>query len=150
MRKIYTIIISALFLCFASLSYCESVNIEELVDQYKHATDLQRQDLEKNFIGKKIDASGKVENVGAYDFFDISNDTSGKYYKVLTEQQVTLNKVPYQIVFLYKDRDSVKDIDRGQTMEKKGNIVKIVDERLQIAVWIYNGTLTDRERELFK
>jgi hypothetical protein len=91
-----------------------------------------------------------VENVGQYDFFDISNDTGGIYYKVLLQQQATPNKIPYQIVLLYKDKESVKDINRGQAMEKEGNIFKIVDERLQIAVWIYNGELTDRERQLFK
>ncbi|MDP3729939.1 MAG: hypothetical protein Q8R14_00225 [Candidatus Omnitrophota bacterium] len=142
--------LAVIVLLIASIGYSADANIGELVDQYKHATDLQRQDLEKNFIGKKISASGTVENVGRYDFFDISNDTGGVYYKVLLQQQITQNKVPYQVVLLYKDKDSVRDIDRGQEMEKEGNIVKIVDERLQIAVWIYNGELTDRERELFK
>ena len=137
-------------LSIASFSYCADVNIGELVDQYKHATDLQRQELEKNFIGNKISVSGTVENVGQYDFFDVSNDTGGIYYKVLLQQETTQNKVPYQVVLLYKDKESVKDINRGQAMEKEGNIVKIVDERLQIAVWIYNGELTDRERQLFK
>ena len=142
--------LSVIILSIASFGYCADVNIGELVDQYKHATDLQRQELEKNFVGKRISASGTVENVGQYDFFDITNDTGGKYYKILLQQQETANKVPYQIVFLYKDKESVRDINRGQAMEKEGNIVKIVDERLQIAVWIYNGELTDRERELFK
>ena len=147
-KKIFSLFVTILLV--ASSGYCADVNIGELVDQYKHATDLQRQELEKNFIGKKISAVGTVENVGQYDFFDISNDISGIYYKVLLQQELTQNKIPYQIVFLYKDRDAVKDIDRGQAMEKEGNIVKIVDERLQIAVWIYNGELTDRERQLFK
>ena len=148
MGKILSLMVTALLI--ASFGYCADVNIGELVDQYKHATDLQRQELEKNFIGKKISASGSVENVGQYDFFDVSNDTGGIYYKVLLSQQATENKVHYQVVLLYKDKDSVRDIDRGQAVEKEGNIVKIVDERLQIAVWIYNGELTDRERELFK
>ncbi len=143
-------LLALMILSIASIGYCADVNIGELVDQYKHATDLQRQELEKNFIGKTISASGTVENVGQYDFFDISNDSGGVYYKVLLQQQETINKVPYQIVLLYKDKDAVKDINRGQMMEKEGNIVKIVDERLQIAVWIYNGVLTERERELFK
>jgi hypothetical protein len=144
------ILLSAIILSIAAFGYCADANIGELVDQYKHATDLQRQELEKNFIGKSISAGGTVENVGQYDFFDISNDTGGKYYKILLQQQETANKVPYQVVFLYKDKDSVRDINRGQAMEKEGNVVKIVDERLQIAVWIYNGELTDRERQLFK
>jgi len=148
MMKISSILVTILLI--TSIGYSADVNIGELVDQYKHATDLQRQELEKNFIGKKISAVGTVENVGQYDFFDISNDTGGMYYKVLLQQEATQNNVPYQIVFLYKDKDIVKDINRGQAIEKEGNIVKIIDERLQIAVWIYNGELTDRERQLFK
>lgn len=148
MMKIISL--AVIILSIASFGYCADANIGDLVDQYKHATDLQRQELEKSFVGKEISVSGTVENVGQYDFFDISNDTGGKYYKVLLQQQETANKVPYQVVSLYKDKESVRDINRGQAMEKKGNIVKIVDERLQIAVWIYNGELTDRERELFK
>lgn len=148
MKKIISI--ALLILLLASLSYCQTINIEELVDQYKHATDLQRQELEKNFIDKRIAAGGTIENVGEYNFFDISNDTGGIYYKVLTLQKVTANKVPYQIIFLYKDKESVGSLNRGEEIQKEGNIVKIVDERLQIAVWIYNGELTERERELFK
>jgi len=148
MKKIFSI--AVMILSIASFGYCADVNIGELVDQYKHATDLQRQELEKNFTGKPISVSGTVDNVGQYDFFDISNDTGGVYYKVLLQQQTTQNSVPYQVVLLYKDKDAVKDINRGQAIEKEGNIVKIVDERLQIAVWIYNGELTEREKELFK
>ncbi|MDD5173454.1 MAG: hypothetical protein PHV48_01330 [Candidatus Omnitrophica bacterium] len=142
--------LAVIILSIASFGYCANVNIGEVVDQYKRATDLQRQELEKYFIGKSLSAGGIVDNVGEYDFFDISNDTGGKYYKVLLRQQETIGNVPYQVVFLYKDIDSVKDINRGQAMEREGKIIKIVDERLQIAVWIYNGELTERERELFK
>ncbi|MDP2929890.1 MAG: hypothetical protein Q8O01_07525 [Candidatus Omnitrophota bacterium] len=134
----------------ASFACCAEINIGELVDQYKHATDLQRQVLEKSFIGKRITVSGIVENVGEYDFFDITNDTGGKYYKVLVQQQETANKVPYQIVFLFKEKSRVLDINRGEPIEKEGNIMKIIDERLQIAVWIYDGELTSRELDLFK
>lgn len=147
---IKTISLSVIILLAATLGYCADFNIDEVVDQYKHATDLQRQELEKHFIGKRISTGGTVENVGRYDFFDISNDTGGVYYKVLLRQQMTQNNVPYQIVFLYKDEKSVIDINRGQALEEEGNIIKIVDERLQIAVWIYNGELTERERLLFK
>lgn len=151
MRKSIRIISAALFaLLVASSGYAADINISELVDQYKHATDLQRQELEKNSFGKRTSVNGTVDNVGRYDFFDISNDAGGTYYKVLLQQQETVNKVPYQIVLLYKDRDTVKDINRGQAMEKEGNVVKIIDERLQIAIWIYDRELTSRELELFK
>ena len=134
----------------ASLGYCADVNIGELVDQYKHATDLQRQDLESNFIGKRITVNGTIDNVGEYDFFDVTNDTGGKYYKILLQQQETVNKVPYQVILLYKDKDRIKDMNRGEEIKKEGNIIKIVDERLQIAVWIYDGELSSKELNLFK
>ncbi len=148
MKKIF--LMSMIVLLAASCAYCANLTIKEVVDQYKHATDLQRRELEKSFTGKRISVSGTVENVDQYDFFDITNDTGGIYYKVLLQQQLTLNMVPYQIVLLYKDKDTVRDINRGQALEREGNIIKIVDERLQIAVWLYNGELTERERELFK
>ena len=151
MKRIFGIILIALaMISIPAIAYCENVNIAEFVDNYKHATDIQRQELENNFIGRRASGSGTVENVGEYDFFDISNDTSGKYYKVLTEQRETANKIPYQIIFLYKDKDKVRDINRGEQIEREGNITKIVDERLQIAVWIYDGELTQREKDLFK
>ena len=148
MMRIFSLALAILLI--ASFGYCADTNIGEIVDQYKHATDLQRQTLEKNFIGKNLSAGGTVENVDQYNFFDISNDTGGVYYKVLLQQETTQNNVPYQVIFLYKDKNSVEDINRGQAIEKEGKIVKLIDERLQIAVWIYNGELTDRERELFK
>lgn len=151
MNKIIGIILIALTaLAISSAGYCEKIDMAELVDQYKHATDLQRDELTKQFTGKRIAGSGIVENVGEYDFFDISNDTGGKYYKVLTRQQETASKAPYQVVFLYKDKDKVQGINRGEPIEKEGNIIKLEDERLQIAVWIYDGELTSRERDLFK
>lgn len=151
MRKICIAILAAtVFLSITCVSHCEDINIGDLVDQYKHATDLQKQELEKNFTGKRISGSGTIDNVGEYDFFDITTDTGGKYYKVLAQQQETANKVPYQIVFLFKDKDRVKDYNKGQRIEKEGSIMKIIDERLQIAVWIYDGELTQKERDLFK
>ena len=148
MKKIFSLLV--IILLAANLAHSAEVNIGELVDQYKHATDLQRQDLENNFIGKRITASGVIENVGEYDFFDITNDTGGKYYKVLALQQETANKVPYQIVFLFKDKSRLVDLNRGEPIEKEGSIMKILDERLQIAVWIYEGELTSKELNLFK
>jgi len=148
MKKIISL--ALVVLSVTPFGYCADLSIEEVVDQYKHATDLQRQTLDQNFIGKRLSVSGTVENVGQYDFFDITNDTGGIYYKVLLQQQATQNMVPYQIVLLYKDKKAVEDINRGQSIEKEGNIIKIIDERLQIAIWIYNGEFTDRERELFK
>lgn len=148
MKKI--ILTAAIILLAASSSYCAEIGIGELVDQYQHATDLQKRDLEKNFIGKKITGSGIVENVGEYNFFDINNDTGEKYYRVIMRQQETIGGTPYQVIFMYKDKEKVKDLSRGEEMDKEGTLINLVDERLQISVWIYEDDLTSKDRELFK
>ena len=122
----------------------------QLVDQYQHGTDLQKQELAKNFIGKKMTGRGIVDNAGEYNFFDINNDTGEKYYRVVTRQQETIGKTPYQVIFMYKDKEKLKDISRGETMDKEGTIINIVDERLQISVWLYEDELTAKDRALFK
>jgi len=140
----------AIILSLVPCSYCASVNIGELVDQYQHATDLQKRELEKNFIGKTISASGTVENVGEYNFFDINTDTGEQYYRVTTRQKDTAGKTPYQVVFMYKDKTKLLNISRGEPISKEGTIINIVDERLQISIWIYEDELTARDRLLFK
>lgn len=150
MKKTGKIVLTVLAaLLAASCSYCDEVDIGGLVDQYKNATDVQRAELEKHFLGSRITASGTIENVGEYNFFDINTDTGEMYYKVTTAQQETAGKTPYQVLFIYKDKASVRDLGRGERIEKEGTIINIVDERLQISVWLYEDTLTSRDKELF-
>ena len=148
MRKM--VLAAAMILGMTSYSYCANANIGELVEQYQHATDVQRKELEKNFIGKRITGSGTVENVSEYNFFDINTDAGEQYYRVITRQQETSGKTPYQVIFMYRDKSRIKDVSRGELMEKEGTLINIVDERLQIAVWIYEDELTPRDKELFK
>jgi hypothetical protein len=145
-----TILTIAIILSLVPCSYCANISITELVDQYQHATDLQKRELEKTFIGKTISASGAVENVGEYNFFDINTDTGESYYRVITRQQETAAKTPYQVIFMYKDKEKLKNLSKGEAMNKEGVIINIVDERLQISVWIYEDELTAKDRELFK
>lgn len=148
MKRIIIAVI--MVLSFATFSYCANIDMGELVEQYKHATDIQKQELEKNYLGSRITGRGVVENVGEYNFFDINTDTGENYYRVITRQQDTLGKTPYQVIFMYKNKDMVKDISRGETVEKEGTLINIVDERLQISVWVYEGELTQKDRELFQ
>lgn len=150
MKKIFAALTILTALLISSASYCATIDIGELIDQYKHATDVQRQELEKNYLGKTISGSGVIENVGQYDFFDINTDTGEKYYKVLTQQQETVGKTPYQVVFLYKDKSKVIDMARGEHIEKEGTIINIIDERLEISIWLYEDELTSRDKELFQ
>jgi len=148
MAKI-TVVISAAMV-IATAAYCQGITIDELVDQFQHGTDLQKQQLEDNYLGKKISARGLVENVSEYNFFDINTDTGENYFRVITYQQETTAKTPYQVIFIYKNKDRLKDISRGEVMDQEGTIINIVDERLQISVWIYEDELTPRDKMLFR
>lgn len=133
-----------------SSSYCKAMDMDDLVDTFQIATDLQRTQIVKDNLSKEITSRGRVVNVGEYDFFDVTNDIKGIYYQVTTEQQKTKNNIPYQLVFLFKDRDKVKDIEKGQNIEMNGKIIRINDERLQISLWLFCGDLTENDKALFK
>jgi len=113
-----------------SLSYAEGIDIGKLVDDFQGATDLQRSQILQDNLGKEISIGGTVSNAGEYDFFDTVNDVKGAYYQVIAEQQKTKNNTPYQAVFLFKDKDKIKDINKGQSIQKNGKIIKINDEGL--------------------
>jgi len=138
-----------LILGFGKFGYSAGLNIEEVTDNFYKATDLQRDQILKDNLGKEISADAKVTNAGEYDFFDTNSDVKGTYYQITTEPQKTKNNVTYQIIFLFKDKNKAKDIDKGQRVQKEGQIIRILDERLQISVWIFCGELTDKDKALF-
>ncbi|MDD4980812.1 MAG: hypothetical protein PHC54_06075 [Candidatus Omnitrophica bacterium] len=144
----------AFFLIFifgvGGLSYCGTMDIGELVDNFQKATDLQKEQILKDNLGKEISAGGKVSNVGEYDFFDTGSDFKGTYYQVSTEERKTKNNVLYQLIFLFKDKDKVKDINKGEDIQKDGKIIRINDERLQISVWLLSAELTEDDKLLLK
>ncbi len=131
-------------------SYAETMDAAGLVDSFSKATDLQKDQILKDYLGKDISCGGKVSNAGEYDLFDTTNDLKGTYYQVTTEPQKTKNNVAYQLIFLFKDRDKAKDIDKGQDIQKDGKIIRIIDERLQISVWIFCGELAEKDKALIK
>jgi len=138
-----------LILGFGRFGYSAGLNIEEVADNFYKATDLQRDQILKDNLGKEISADAKVTNAGEYDFFDTNSDVKGTYYQITTEPQKTKNNVTYQVIFLFKDKNKAKDIDKGQRVQKDGRIIRILDERLQISVWIFCGELTDKDKALF-
>lgn len=135
---------------FSGLTYSAAIDAAGLVDNFQKATDLQKDQILNDYLGKEITAGGTVSNVGEYDFFDIKSDFRGTYYQLSTEQQKTKNNIPYQVIFLFKDKDKVKDMDKGQNVEKDGKIIRILDERLQISLWILCGELTKNDQALFQ
>jgi len=138
-----------LILGFGKFGFCAGLNIEELADNFYKATDLQREQMLKDDLGKEISANAKVSNAGEYDFFDTNSDVKGTYYQVTTDLQKTKNNTTYQVIFLFKDKDKAKDINKGQSIQKDGQIVRILDERLQISIWIFCGELTEKDKALF-
>ncbi|MDP2924003.1 MAG: hypothetical protein Q8O30_09855 [Candidatus Omnitrophota bacterium] len=152
MKKMIKIFVFLLIFVFgmSNFSYSAAIGIGELVDNFQKATDLQKDQILNDNLGKEISGQGAVSNVGEYDFFDTVNDFKGTYYQVSTGQQKTKNGVPYQVILLFKDKESVKDIDKGQNIQKDGKIIRVTDERLQISVWLLCGELTEKDKALFK
>lgn len=152
MKKLTLLFILALVFILGAIkfSYAQATDIGDLVDNFQKATDLQKTQILKDNLTKDIAAAGVVSNVGEYDFFDIVNDIKGTYYQVSCEQQKTKNNTPYQVIFLFKDKDKVADIQKGQNFQQTGKIVRINDERLQIAVWLLCADITDNDKLLFK
>ena len=140
----------AVLLGLGGLSYSAAIDIEGLADNFYKATDLQKAQVLKDNLGQELSCGGTVSNAGEYDFFDTTNDFGGTYYQVSTVPQKTKNKITYQLVFLFKDKDKVKDINKGEKIQKDGKIIRILDERLQISVWLFCGELTEADKTLFK
>ncbi len=144
------VVFSIFIFAAGGFAYAAAGDIAGLVDNFQKATDLQKDQIIADNSGKGTSAGGTVSNVGEYDFFDIVSDVKGTYYQVSTQQQMTKNNVPYQMIFLFKDKDLVKDISKGQDIQKDGRIIRITDERLQISVWILCGDLAEKDKALFK
>jgi len=142
------------FLCvvtasWAGLSYAEATDIQGLVTSFYKATDLQREGILQSNLGKDISGSGAISNVGEYDFFDTGTDFKATYYQVSTALQKTKNNIPYQLIFLFKEKDKVKDLNKGNKFKSEGKVIRILDERLQITVWLLCADLTEKEKSLF-
>lgn len=152
MKKIALVcILSIAIISGAGISaYCATLTIRDLVDGFAKATDLQRQAILGEDLGKEISAGGTVANAGEYDFFDTVDDIRGSYFQITTLQQKTTNNVPYQVFFLSKDKDKALNVDRRQAIQRDGKIIRIEDERLQIAVWIFCGDMSEKDKALFK
>ncbi|MCK9604554.1 MAG: hypothetical protein M0R66_09370 [Candidatus Omnitrophica bacterium] len=152
MNRSAGIVIFSLVLIFGvcSLAYCQAIDIAKLVDDFQNATDLQKGQILKDNLGKDISAGGMISNAGEYDFFDTANDFKGTYYQVMTEQQKTNKNTPYQLIFLFKDKDEVQDMNKGTKIQKDGQIIRILDERLQISIWLFCGDLSEDDKALLK
>ena len=147
--KIVAILLFISFAVIPSL-FCEDAGITQLVDKYKNDTDVQRAEVVKEYLGKKITVSGTVNNVSSENTFDVVNDIERNYYKVVTDVENTAVGNPYRAVLIYKDQATVEKINKGQKITFSGNVIKVSDDRLYISVWLSADELTEHEIELFK
>ncbi|MFA6321105.1 MAG: hypothetical protein WCY36_04530 [Candidatus Omnitrophota bacterium] len=150
----YIVRIMAVLLFFSfvmvSASFCEDADIAKLVDKYKSDTDIQRAEVIKEYMGRKIAVSGTVSDVRSENTFDIVNDVERDYYKVITDVENTPAGNPYRAVLIYKNMETAGKINKGQKIDFSGNIIKVTDDRLYLSVWLSADELTEHEKELFK
>ena len=149
-NKIRIIVGALLFLAalFTS-SYSWAIAVSDLVDEFVAATDVQRDSMIIKYTDEKASATGVVENVKDFNTFNEKIDKGALYYQVVLAGQKTALGNAYQVSFFYKTADEVKNIAKTQQMTEKGAILKIVDERLWISVWLYVGTLGPEEKTMF-
>ncbi len=153
MPKLYfKTVIVVLFVLLAAVPqlFCKEVSVSTLVDRYRSETDIQKSDILKDYSSDKIDISGVVSDVSSEDTFDVVNDVKRDYYKVVTEIENTDKGNPYRAILIYKNEDNVKNINKGDKITFSGSIIKVVDEKLYLSVWLTADDLTEKEKSLFK
>ena len=126
------------------------IEVEQFVDQFNKQTDLQKNQFANDCKNESISVSGIVNDVKEVNTFDETSETSKRYYKVITDVQNTKQGNPYEVVLIYKDFDKVKDVNKGQKIEKEGKVLMIIDQRLYLSIWVYEEDLTPEEKAAFK
>ncbi|MBC8436601.1 MAG: hypothetical protein H8D90_01770 [Candidatus Omnitrophica bacterium] len=148
LRGIFLVLFfTGVIFCFA---YAQELQVDAIVDEFKEATDVQRQQLRDYYRDREIIGFGTVDNVREYNTFDEVNDIERRYYEIISVIQKTAKGNPYKVIFLYKNLNKVKGINKGQVIERSANILRIIDDRLWISVWLYEGELTPEEKAQFR
>ncbi len=145
--------VSVLILSLAVIlpfSYCDTIKLDELIGEYSHATDIQRAQLAKHYIYQQMLVSSVIKDVQDWDVFNEATDKGKHYYRVTTEPLKTSEGTPYEIVIFYKDKNKVKDMNKGDKIELEATFLKILDQRLFFSAWFYGEEITPEEKEMFK
>jgi len=132
--KICAILLFSVMFCVGS--YCGPISAEALVDRFYEATEVQRDEIRKLYIGENIVSGGVVGNVEDSRFFNTKDEVRERYFTIKTEVQDTPRGNPYQVIFFCKDANKVKNLNREERIEKRGRLLKIVDRGLWIYLWI--------------
>lgn len=133
----------------ASLSYCASITVDELITQYNKATDLQRTQILGDYQYKTISVSGIVENVEEWDIFDERNQVKKTFYRVTTQSTQIDPTNYYNVSIFYKDRAEADKLNRGQVINIEGILVKIITEPGSFSIWVYPGEISEEDKIMF-
>ena len=151
MRRIAkNIFITALFLISAPcFSFCQTVSVNDLVQGYSNATEVQKQEVLDKYKYKTIVVGGTIEDVADWAGFDEQADRPSHYYKVTTKQQALGSGSYYQVIIFYKDKNSVDALVKGQPIDVNGALVRIIDEPGLLSLWFYADELTSEDKVMF-
>ena len=147
MKYFKIIFITALFLTLIARYFYSAVpTAPQLVGEYKHATNLQRKQLDKHYKYAPASVEGTVKNVEDWNCFDERTDKKALYYRVVTTPQTTPEGAQYQVYVIYKDMNKAKKINEGQKINMEGALLRVVDEKIQFSVWVYADELTPEDK----
>jgi len=137
MKKMVFALACLLFFTLSSGGAGETVT--GLVDRFKNATGVEREEIRRLAGGRMIYGSGIITDVRDSRFFNDLEKLDRSYYTVETAPQETPEGNAYQIIFLYEDISSVEALRRGERTEASGPLLKIAGKGLWIYIWIGAG-----------
>jgi len=137
-RILKSILLSPIILFFILLSFKSNAatSVESLVDKFVSLTEIQQKSYAEKIEGSiTVYGSGEIEDVAYPSWLDIYKEAKG-YYRVVIKPQETSNGNLYDIVFLFKDLDKIKDFNKGDKIRKAGKLLKIINWGMWVSVWI--------------
>jgi len=129
-----------LVLACAAAIFTHSVFAEEalegMVDRFKKATSVEREEIKNLSMGKEFYGSGVIQNVEKSRFFNDMEKVEKSCYTVKTDVLRTPAGNAYQIIFFYNDMEAVESLKKGEKLAVSGRLVNIVDKGLWLYVWL--------------
>jgi hypothetical protein len=151
MRGRLKMVLALAFACALTTvtGHCASVSVNDLMERYNKATDLQRSAIMGEYQYKTVSVNGVVDNVEAWDTFDERDQTKARYYRVTTGRQQLDAKNFYSIAVFYKDRAKAEKFEKGQDIKVDGSLIKIMYIPGLFSIWVYPEELTAEDKVMF-